>query len=275
MIIGQAIPEVFSRTYATLQPGTPVLVALSLLRFQKVDAIPIILGGTSSVKVAISGQSSLSEVFANSPSNFAELLEKPCESFSIKLATITVEDDLEKLLRIISRTGFGFACVEEKVGREICGLVSLRDLLALYNKSIFNSELSLGDIASFPVFSLPGNVTLKSTLGEMLRQGIRRVFISGTEKVVSDRSIINHIFSAAKLNETSNKPYDLLETEIGKIEGSNPTKIDSEANVKEGAELMMQTTDGCLVCEKGVVTPWDLVIKPWKQGKLAIQKQNM
>ncbi len=274
MNIGEAIPEVYSRTYATLQPDTPLLVALSLLRFQKVDAIPIVLNGTSSVKIAVSGQSSLSEVFENSPSNFAELLEKPCKSFSIKLATIAAEDDVEKLLRIINRTGFGFACVEEKVGQEICGLVSLRDLLALYNKSIFSSELLVGDIASFPIFSLPEDTTLKNALGEMLRQGIRRVFISGTEKVVSDRSVINHIFSASKLNQTSNEPYDLLETEIGKIECSTPNKITSKANVKRGAELMVQNTDGCLVCERGVVTPWDLVIKPWKLGKLTISAQN-
>ena len=250
-----------------------MLVALSLLRFQNVDAIPIGVRGSSGKKIAVSGYSSLSEVLANS-SNFAKFLEKPCERFSVKLSTIGAEDDLENLLKTINKTGFGFACIEEHVGQITCGLVSLRDLLTLYGRSVFSSELSVGDVASSPVFSLPGDTTLKSTLGEMLKKGIRRVFVYGTDKEVTDRAIIQHIFSVSRLSEASSKPHNLLDTPIDNIQGSHPKMISVESSLKEGAELMTQTTDGCLVCKKGVVTPWDLVIKPWQLGKLAISQSR-
>ena len=266
----EAIPEVFSRQYTTLVPNTHALVALSLLRFQNVDAIPIGAAVSGGRKIAVSGYSSLSEVFASSRSNFAEFLEKPCKNISVKLATIKAEDDLKKLLRTITRTHFGFACIEENIGQEMCGLVSLRDLLPLYGKSIFRSKLSIREVASSPVFALELDASLKIALSEMLRHGIRRVFVTGTNKVVSDRSIINHIFSVSKLHKASSESYDLLEAKISEIDGSSPNNISSDANVGVGAETIIQTTDDCLVCEKGVVTPWDIVIKPWKLGKLVV-----
>ena len=268
MKIGAAIPEVFSRTYTTLDPSTHMLVALSLLKFEKVDAIPIGVVGYPGKKRAVSGYSSLSEIHLNQ-GDITNLLAKPCENFSVIMKTIKAESDIKDLLRIISRTGFGCVCIERNSGKEVCGMVSLRDLLALYDRSIFFSELSVGDVASSPVFSLPKSATLEVALGEMLKRGIRRIFVAGTDKVVSDRSFINHVFSLSRL-QVAGKSLDLLETEIGEIEGSHPDKISSKTSIKEAAEHMMQTSQGCLVCDRGVVTPWDLVVKPWKLGKLSV-----
>lgn len=266
--IGVAIPEVFSRTYTTLDPSTHMLVALSLLKFENVDAIPIGVVGSPGKKRVVSGYSCLSEIHLNQ-GNVARLLTKPCENFSVVMKTIEAESDIKDLLRIIGRTGFGCVCIERNSGQEMCGMVSLRDLLGLYHKSNFYSNLSVGDVASSPVFSLPKNATLKFALGEMLKRGIRRIFIAGTDKSVSDRSFINHVFSLARL-QVSGESLDPLETEIGEIESSLPNKVSSETSIKEAAEHMIRTAEGCLVCDRGVVTPWDLLIKPWKSGKLSV-----
>ena len=268
MKIGVAIPEVFSRTYTILDPSTHMLVALSLLKFEKVDAIPIGVVGSPGKKRVVSGYSSLSEINLNQ-GGVAKLLARPCENFSVVLKTIEAESDLKDLLRTIGRTGFGCVCIEKNSGKEMCGMVSLRDLLTLYGKSIFGSNLSVGDVASSPVFSLPRNATLKAALGEMLNRGIRRIFITGTDDVISDRSLINHVFSLSRL-QASGKSSDPLETEIGEIEGTHASRISSETSIKEAAAHMIKTSETCLVCDRGVVTPWDLVVKPWKVGKLSV-----
>ncbi len=275
IMIRDAIPEIFSRSYPTLEPDTDMLVALSLLRFQRVDAIPIGIGKSGGRRVAVSGYSFLSQVLSHSREEFGKFLESPCKSFAIRLSTVTAELDLGRLLGTISRTGFGFVCVEERGLNERCSFVGLRDLLGLYDRSIFSSDLSVEDVTSIPLFSLPEDVTLRRALEEMMKEGKRKVLVRGSNRIVSDRSILNHLFSASKLNEGSSKMYDLLETELGEIEGTHPHKINGRSNVREGAhELMRQAKDGCLACNGGIVTSWDLIIKPWRLRRLSIHKPN-
>ena len=253
-----------------LEPNTNMLVALSLLGFQKLDALPIGVKKSGGQKIAVSGYSCLSEVLALGPGDYQEFLNEPCEAFSVKLATIGADEELEALLKTFSKTGFGFACVDGSTRHELAAFVGLRDLMSLYQKSLIKSDMSVGEVASSPIISLSKDVTIKRALSEMVERGIRRVFITGTETAVSARSIIHPIFSAANLSEASDKSYDLLGATLEDVEKVQPDAISAEFDLKSGSEMMTRSSDNCLVCEKGIVTPWDLIVKPWEQGKLTI-----
>ncbi len=253
-----------------LEPSTHMLVALSLLRFQNLDALPVGFRKTRSQKIAVSGYSCLSEVLALGPGDYGEFLNEPCEAFSVKLSVVDAEADLEDLLRVVDKTGFGFVCLDGKDKHEVGAFVGLSDLVGLYQKGLVKSDLTIGDVSSSPIFSLPQNTSLKRALGEMIEHGMRRVLIEGTSSVVTDRSIINHIFSVSKLSQASDSSYDLLGTTLAEIETSQAGSVSSTAKLSEAAELMLQTRDHCLISEKGIVTPWDLIIKPWEQKALKI-----
>lgn len=270
MKISEALPEVFTRAYTMIEPHTHMLLALSILRFQNLDALPIGVWKSRSRKIAVSGFSCLSEVMSLGPGDYERFLNEPCESYSVKLATIHAEDDLEDLLRTFSETGFGFACVDGRGNHDLRAFVGLRDLVGLCTKSVITADLSAGDVASSPIFSLPRDATLKQALEEMIERGKRRVFLDETDLAVSDRSIINHIFSASKLSEASSKSYDLLAITLGEIEHARPEYIDEGADLKKAAEQIIAAKDHCLICEKGVITPWDLVMKPWEQHRLTL-----
>ena len=98
---------------------------------------------------------------------------------------------------------------------------------------------------------------------------MRRIFISDTERVISDRQLIHYVFSPARLREIYSTPSTLLNGRLGDLEGIEPVKLHSNQSVKEAAALVGGNA-GCVICEAGIVTPWDLIMKPWDNNKLRI-----
>ena len=126
MKVGDALPNIFMRTTPVLEQGTQMLLAVSLLRFHQIDALPIGFKPKQKKKFAVFGFSCLSKLLETPPGLYGKFLELPCESASLELSSTDVNDSIEDLLRVFEMTKFGFAWVEsEKLG----GFASLRDVL--------------------------------------------------------------------------------------------------------------------------------------------------
>src|SRR5579872_6567126 len=148
MQIGDALPQIFSRPSPVLEPGTQMLLAVSLLRFHQIDALPIGFKLRQKKRLAVFGYSCLRKLLETDPEDYGKFLEMPCEKASQVLSTILMTKDIKSLLRVFQRTKFGFAWVEsEKSG----GFASLRDLLSLYVQGLIKSEMTIGQVAS-PIF---------------------------------------------------------------------------------------------------------------------------
>ena len=267
MKIGEALPHIFNRTYPVLEPGTQMLLAVSLLRFHQIDALPIGFKRLEKKRYAVFGYSTLSKLLQTKPSEYGKFLELPCETAALELSTIPDTKDLKTLLEIFRATKFGFAWAEGKF--EAGGFASLRDLLTLYEKGIISTEMSVGEVAS-PIVSMDATTSLRDAINEMFNRRFRRMFVGGTNKVISDRRIIGYVFSTSRLNVVTAKPQTLLDAKLGDLDAMHPEKVGSRSGIKQAAALMHGQTEECLVCEKGVVTPWDIVMKPWLEGKLEI-----
>jgi hypothetical protein len=271
--IGEALPGIFKKSYPVLDPGTQLLVVASLLRFHEIDALPLGVKQNQRGRLVVGGYSLLSRLMAIQPKEYRRFLELPCERASLDLARTKVNDSLEGLLDIFSKTRFGFAWVESHSGID-GGFVSLRDLLELHESGFFETELNVAEVASSPVMSLPLDSTLKATLHEMFFQGFRRMFVSGSDGMVTDRSIISHVFSSSNLLETSEKPETLLDATLGDLEKTRPVPVSSDISLKEAAVLMKDALEECLVCDDGLLTPWDLIMKPYLMKKLTIKGES-
>ena len=268
MKVGEALPNIFRRNSAVLEPGTQMLLAASLLRFHQIDALPIGFDPKKKKRFAVFGFSCLSKLLETPPAEYGKFLELPCESASLELSTVDVDDSVEDLLRVFERTKFGFAWVEsDKVG----GFASLRDVLELYGNRSIESNMSVEQVAS-PIFSMQASSPLSDVLQEMFSHRFRRIFVEGQNTVVTDRRIIGYIFSASRLTETANNPERLLDAKIGDLDKMEPIRISNESTVKEASLSMKDAVEECLICDSGVVTPWDLVMKPLKTGNLVINK---
>ncbi len=267
--IRQSLPYIFDRPCPSLEPSTETSLALLLLSFHETDALPIgFRRDAPSKKLVVSGYSCLSKLLETDPQDYARFLYQPCKEVSVKLPTVFAGKDIETLLEIFRVERFGIACVEEK--SEIGRLVSLRDLLALYEKSIFRTDLAVGEVASSPVFSLPGDTSLKQALKDMFKREIRRVFVSETQRVVSDREILDYVFSASRLGHINKNPTTLLDAKLSDVKSTKPESVSATASINRAAVELCAIGGGCLICDKGVVTPWNMIIKPWSEKKLTI-----
>ncbi|HUI23630.1 MAG TPA: hypothetical protein VLY82_04480 [Nitrososphaerales archaeon] len=268
MRIKQAFPWMFERAYPAVDPETPILSVLPLLRFHEIDVLPLSFGSERKQK-GIFGFSCLARLMHIRPEELASFLKQPCEAVSESLTTVRAERALSGLLDAFQRRRFGFARVVESKG--VGALLSLPDFLGLYESGLLRSSLTLEDVGS-TTFSMPGSSTVRDALVEMFDRRIRRVFVSGSRTFVWDRSIIGHLFSPATLARViKHEPEDVLGTPISRIETVIARKVDGVMLLREAAALLKVEPGQCLVFDGQVATPWDIVMKPWKEGTLKIR----
>ncbi len=209
----------------------------------------------------------MSSLLQSKPKDYRKFLEMPCEKAALELATLDREETIDSMLEIFDQTRFGFVWVNSP---DLGGFATFRDLLPLYDSEAIQSDLSVDDIAS-PIFSMPANSSIKEVLREMFDHHFRRVFIEGERTLVTDRRVISYIFSSAGLRATFDKPESLLDAHLGDLEKMQPIGISSRASLKRAAASMRNASEECLICEKGVVTPWDLIIKPRRMRRLKVK----
>ncbi len=216
---------------------------------------------------AVYGYSSLARLLRMNPKSFTKFLRQPCVSVSDVLATVDATDGLKKVFRTFERTRFGFAWVED--GDNPGGFVGLHDLLGLYETGAIRSELRIGEVAS-PIFSIPAATSLRDALSTMFAHRYRRMFFSAQSGFISDRTVIERIFSPAVLQSYSNGSGDVLKIPALEVDRLQPRSASSELTIARAARELHERPGQCLVCERGVVTPWDLVMKPWLSKALVI-----
>ena len=274
MKIGAALPRLLERKFPTVRPSYPLLTVLYLLRVAEIAAVPITEDG--STRRAVFGFSILPKLIELAPKNFEEYLGGPCERASEELAFFKTDDDIETLLDGFKHSHLGVAIVAGKIGgRERTSLVTLADLLRLYKTKQFASDLLAGEVAS-PIFSMPGRSTVREAVKTMFKLRQRRVFIDGESTYISDRSIIERVLSPASLVRDRDEPdVAILDTRIDFLKKTAPIEITSRAKVQSAALRLRSDWGPCLIVKgkREVLTPWDVIMKPWEAGRLTIRSR--
>lgn len=267
--IKYALPHIFQKAYPILDPNTPMLLAISLLRFHEIDALPLSFGAGTKQQRAVFGFSTLAGLVWLEPKELGPFLKQPCEAASEPLATVSASRGLATLLNTFARTRFGFARVEDR--RNVGALASLSDVLSLYETGAIETGLVVEDVGS-PILAVPGDTSIKEALDLMFERRYRRLFVSGGKKFVSDREITGHIFSPAVLKKIMRDGKDVLEAPISTLEEMNAKEVPPGTALKEAAGMLKADRAGqCLVLDGMVATPWDIVMKPWKVGALKLK----
>ncbi|HYB03141.1 MAG TPA: hypothetical protein VED17_01675, partial [Nitrososphaerales archaeon] len=262
MRIGDALPQVFRRGYPIVLPSTDILTAASLLRFHQIDALPIEFRATQRKRLAVFGYSCLAKLLKTKPKDYENFMKLPARKAALKLSTISVDRDISDLLRIFQKTRFGFAWIEsDKLG----GFAGLHDLLGLYSEGIIQTDMKVSDLAS-PIFSMRPETHIRIVLQEMFSRRIRRIFVKGGESLVTDRRIIGYLFSPSFLEQVSKHSRSFLDVNLGDLDAAKPPRVPESQSAKRAARLIENQSEECLVCEKGVITPWDLIMKPLAIG---------
>src|SRR5271166_6006007 len=102
MNIGEALPQVFRRSCPVIEPTTQMLLAVSLLRFHDIDAIPVGFKPDQKKRLAVFGYSCLSLLLKSAPKDYGKFLELPAKKAALELATISSDEKIESLIEIFA-----------------------------------------------------------------------------------------------------------------------------------------------------------------------------
>lgn len=269
MKIKQGIPGILEREHPLVRPEYPLLTVLYLLRMKNADAVPVVTQNGS--PRAVFGFSCLPMLMNLGPSGFRNFARGPCERASDPLPSVSAERDLKSLLEAFQARRLGFAFVHDDRGDSPGSLATLGDFLDLFDTGVLRSDLAVSDVGT-PVFSMPPETPVREALEAMFKLRHRRVFISGETKFISDRSIMERLFSPDFLEEiSSDQSGDMLARPIGELRMSRPTIVPARTGLRVAASKLRGKAGNCLlVGGKKVVAPWDVVMKPFAAGELEV-----
>ena len=270
--IEKAFPALFFRSTAAIERGSFLLYAASLLRFHVIEAAMILVDKRQPMQIGdkvafISGYPILTTLQKTKPRDIYSALFEPCDKYSVAVKPTRSAQDLRDLLLIFREARFGFTAV---IDGEMYAMVGLSDVLGLYKSGALSTDLTAHDVASEPVSVEPGT-TIRDALNLMLENRIRRVFIRGTNTFVSDRELVSFFFSPRKLQEIRRSPGETLDDAVLKVGPVEAPRIGDDLPLREAASMVVQSQGGALTCNKGVVSPWDLVMKPFATGHLDVE----
>lgn len=228
----------------------------------------MIISGTSASKksgvqyTAAGGYNILSRLRLRSSD--IDLFYRPCSLIAKPIKVVNEDESLEFIIKTIATSRLGVVLVKRKlVSSEILTTVELRDFIHLYRsgRRLKERNVTVGSIASSPVLAVRGEDTLKQVIGVMLKHRKRKVLLRETKSLISDRDVLNFLIGSNRFEQLEDEKGRILDTPARELPSSRPRFVDSDMVIEEAAGLMNPDAGDCLICDRGLVSFWDLVIK--------------
>ena len=257
---------------ATIPASADVVTALGQMRKNNYDVM-LIDPIDNERPLVFSEYSIISKLLDKDPSEYGAFLRSPCLLYCLSGGTTGRDSDLQSLLHVFETTTFGYAMIHDEIGK-IFTIISVNDLLPLYDEGVLTSNLKVNDVASTPVFSMSRGSKIIDCIHEMTSRKFRKVKLANGRVVISDKEIFSYLFSPDRLQRISKSPQHLLDGTLEDLGGAQVDWIDGSSSIAEAALVMDHTPAKFLLSNGGIVTPWDLIIKPWRLGSLRISKTS-
>ncbi len=255
--IRDLIPKIFKRPYLSVLPETTLMQIAPFMAIGPqiyVDGL-VVLEGEKPVGKIGSKQILLTIINSKYPDWLEKTASQVMDSSEISLE---MDSPLSKAIDIFNQTSFAFIPIT-KSGL-VAASLSMRDILPVITTSTFH--VTLKDIAS-PIMILSKGTNLKVALNRMFQKKIRNIIVGSDNGygIINDRKILEFLFSEngrkiMNINSLGVQAIaiDLLDKLPAKLVSDNTT-------VSRAAELLMDIDTPCLLLNKSIVTPWDIVMK--------------
>jgi len=113
---------------------------------------------------------------------------------------------------------------------------------------------------------------LMEAMNLMCEKRIRRLFLrEKAGEFVSDRNILAFLFSPDGLKVARDTPGSLTNLRLSDIDSSFARLVSPDATVEAVGRMLGAAPDVFVLSDReSLISRWDLVIKPWKSGKLRL-----
>lgn len=263
---GSALGGTWRKARPLLDLGSKIITAGTLLAVHEVEALRI--GGAP--RSIVAGKSLLSAFRHLEPDGYYEWLWSSAAGAATELTEVGGDEPLENLVRAMQESRWGAVLVSEAGQKQ---MVMISDLLQFYESGKLSTTLNIGSVST-PVVRLPGKATLKEALETMLELGVRRIFIS-KDRFVSDRRLIAFLFSSGSLEEMRDNPENVLKHRLTEVGCGTAIAAAGSLLVGKAAPMLRPGTEDCLLTGRGVVTPWDLIVKPLMKKRLRFEGRGL
>jgi|GEM_PF-1205437 hypothetical protein len=273
MIVNEPIRVLFqeelSRGEFSWPAESSLISAGSMLKREEMDMLRLSRNGILSDE-ALTGYSIISTIFSfilyGNIEGIYDIMFQECGKISAVIDAIDGNAELSALLKKFAEVRFGHLLVKMNGVKHH---LSIYDVIGLYEKGKINTELSVGEVSS-SVLSMPSYTTLPELLSEMIGKRVRRIFVEGTSSFVSDRVLISYFFSTSTINMLRSQAKKIIDVRLSDLGPIDAISVNNDMKVADAAKLLARNKRDCLLCNKGIITHWDCVIKPFLMGKMEL-----
>jgi CBS domain-containing protein len=216
---------------------------------------------------AFGGYGILKRVASVNPTDYFKTLWTSSAEFPVWIGSCKFSEPFDNLLQAYNVTKFGGARVVKGSSETI---VTLADVVDLIRDGKLSADMSTEEVSTIPAVISTDHLIIDA-IRRMLKRNVRRLFtIGGKGDYISDRSIIDFMFSPERLEIARASPEEWINEKISKL-GKKSARRCPEGPLDAAAKMIGDEPDDCLMTEGSkVVSRWDLTVKPWKVGKLSI-----
>jgi len=280
--LSDLFPKLFELSRPIITSEVPVIVAASVLAAHDAPILPITKAGGSppgvekqGVKLfrAIGGQQVIRLVVKTRPKDRYKVLWDSCITTSMWLGAVDYDDTLENLLRIFELTGFGDARVNARAPHH--GLVTLEEAVSLYRERRLNCGMGVNEVASRAI-SVDPEASLIEAMTTMCDKRVRRLFLNGKNgEFISDRGILALLFSPKALSTARDEPELWTNVKVSDVQSATASHISRHSTVEEVGRIVGEGHNVFMLPDGvSLVSRWDLVMKPWKAGRLRLSPRR-
>lgn len=255
--IRDSVPQIFKRPYLSVLPDSTLMQIAPFMAIGPqiyVDGLIVLEG-----EIPIGKISSKQILLAIMNSKYPDWLKKTALQI-MDTSEISLEMDypLSRAIDIFNQTSFAFIPIT-KSGLVVTSL-SVRDVLPVIMTTTFQGTLK--DIAS-PLVLISKRTNLKVALNLMFQKKIRNIIVESNNGygIINDRKILEFLFSQNGRKIMDMNSLGIQAVEIDLVDKLSAMRVSDTTTVSKAAELLMDINTPCVLLNKSIVTPWDIVMK--------------
>lgn len=255
--IRDSVPQIFKRPYLSVLPDATLMQIAPFMAIGPqiyVDGLIVLEG-----EIPIGKISSKQILLAIMNSKYPDWLKKTALQI-MDTSEISLEMDypLSRAIDIFNQTSFAFIPIT-KSGLVVTSL-SVRDVLPVIMTTTFQGTLK--DIAS-PLVLISKRTNLKVALNLMFQKKIRNIIVESNNGygIINDRKILEFLFSQNGRKIMDMNSLGIQAVEIDLVDKLSAMRVSDTTTVSKAAELLMDINTPCVLLNKSIVTPWDIVMK--------------
>ncbi len=190
------------------------------------------------------------------------------------IPTVGINDKVGDALGEIAKKKFGDLLVLGKEKQQV-GVLSLREILQTCEQRFSKLNAHVGDVAS-DVKTVSEDMSFSDLMLFLFRNRFRRILVRKADGYycADDRALIKHFFSLGNLQLLRDGAHTMLSSPIKDFIKKYAIRlpgVKSSDDIATAWREAVSTGQFCVTVDgKKIATPWDLVVKPYLQGKLRL-----